>query len=272
MNDKRIKYMLNAAGLLICALWLVPLVWMVITAFKPDTAQAAPFLIPSVTLDNFKDVLHHPQANVGLWILNSTVVAVLTTAGVLILCTLAAFAFSRLQFAGKTLWFILIMAGLMIPREATLIPLYILFKDMNLLNTYFSIIAPSLAAPFGLIIMKQFFDGLPEQLFEAAKLDGCGLFRTLFVIAIPLTKPALASLGIFIFLAGWNDFLWPFLSVTDPKMVTIPIGLPVFRSQYLTGQGLTMAASALLSAPIIIVFIWFQKYIVKGIAMTGIKG
>lgn len=271
MNERWIRFTLNAAGLLLCILWLVPIVWMVITAFRAE-ASSSPFLLPVITLDHFRNVLEHPQANVVLWMANSTVVAVLTTAGVLVLCTLAAFAFSRLQFPGKTFWFFLIMAGLMIPREATLIPLYILFKDIDLLNTYFSIIAPSLAAPFGLIILKQFFDSLPESLFEAAKLDGCGLFRTLFVIALPLTKPALSSLGIFVFLAGWNDFLWPFLSVTDPKMVTIPIGLPVFRSQYLTGQGLTMAASALLAAPIIVVFIWLQKYIVKGIAMTGIKG
>jgi len=275
MKFNYVKYLINTIGIIICVAWLIPLLWMLAVTFKPDNCNTTNILnwfTPPFTLDNIKNVIGHPQANVGLWIFNSTIVAVLSTFGVLILCTLAAFAFSKINFVGKNFWFVLIMAGLMIPREATLIPLYILFKDMNLLNTYFSIIAPSLAAPFGVIILKQFFDGLSESLFEAAKLDGCSWLQMMYYIAVPLVKPALSSLGIFVFLAGWNEFLWPFISVTDPNIVTIPIGLPVFRSQYLTGQGLTMAASALLASPIIIVFVCLQKYIVKGIAMTGVKG
>jgi multiple sugar transport system permease protein len=269
------KIAINCFAYLICFLWLIPVMWMAFMAIKPETASATTmleWLKPPYTFDNFVKVIHSPSANVMLWLGNSVVVSVLSTIGVLVLCTLAAFTFSRMRFAGRSFWFWLIMVGLMVPREATLIPLYIQFRDMGLLNSYFSIIAPTLAAPFGLIIMKQFFDGIPEELFEASRMDGCGWFRTLLNIALPLCKPALASLGIFVFLGAWNDFLWPFISVTDTKMMTIPIGLPVFRSQYMTTQAMPMAASAITSIPIIIVFFMFQKFIVKGIAFTGVKG
>ncbi len=270
-----VKIILNTIGIILAISWLVPIVYMIVVAFKPETVdstQVANWFIPPFTLENFKMVINHPQANVFRWVLNSGLVSTITTSCVLVLCTFAAFAFSRIKFAGKTFWFAIIMAGLMIPREATLIPLFVLFKDMGLLGTYFSIIAPAVAAPLGVSILKQFFDGIPEALFEAAKLDGSGWLRTIFTIVIPLSKSALASLGIFIFLASWNDFLWPFISISDPKHVTIPVGLPLFKSQYLTGQGLTMAASALLAAPIMIVFLILQKHIVEGIAMTGVKG
>lgn len=275
MKINYLKIILNIIGIALAIIWLIPIAYMVVVAFKPDTVDttrvvnwfAAPF-----TLDNFKMVLEHPQADVVAWVLNSALVSIIITVSVLVLCTLAAFSFSRINFIGKTFWFAVIMAGLMIPREATLIPLFVLFKDINLLGTYFSIIVPSVAAPLGVSILKQFFDGIPEALFEAAKLDGCGWLRTIVLIVVPLSKSALASLGIFVFLAAWNDFLWPFISISDPKYVTIPIGLPLFKSQYLTGQGLTMAASALLAAPIMIVFLFLQKHIVEGIAMTGVKG
>lgn len=268
------KLTLNAVSYSLLTMFLIPLLWMALMALKPESATSTnllEWLKPPFTLSNFAKVLNSPNGNIELWIFNSFIVAALSTAGVLFLCALAAFTFSKMRFPGRTFWFWLIMAGLMVPREATLIPLYLLFRDLHMLNTYFSLIAPTLAAPFGLIILKQFFDNLPEEIFEAAKIDGCGWVRTLLVIALPLCRPALASLGIFVFLQTWNDFLWPFISVTDPDMMTIPIGLPVFKSQYMTAQAMPMAASALTSIPIILMFFVFQKYIVKGIAFTGGK-
>lgn len=268
------KIAVNAAAYLLFLLFIAPVLWMLILAMKPESVVAVSlreWLFSPYTLDNFRKVLQSTNADIKLWLTNSFIVSVLSTLGVLILCAMAAFVFSRMKFAGRTFWFWLIMAGLLVPREATLIPLYLLFRNMDMLNTYFSLIAPTLAAPFGLIILKQFFDGLPEELFEAAKIDGCGWIRTWYRIALPLCRPALASLGIFVFLAAWNDFLWPFISVTDPKIMTIPVGLPVFKSQYFSTQSLPMAASAITSIPIIVVFFIFQKYIVKGIAFTGGK-
>lgn len=270
---KKILFNIVVYGL--CLLWLVPIIWMIIVTFKPesvDVTKVANWFAQPFTLDNVKAVLDHPQADVFRWIFNSAVISITTTCGVLIICTLAAFAFSRMRFTGKNFLFVLVMIGMMVPREATLIPLYNLFQSIGRLNTRFSLIAPSLAAPFAIIILKSFFDGLPTALFEAARIDGCGWIKMCFSIAVPLSKSALSSLAILIFMQSWNDFLWPFISITKPELVTIPVGLPVFRSQYLTGMGLTMAAGALLAMPIIIVFIIFQKNIVKGVASAGIKG
>ncbi len=274
-TNKLTTVLVNGLAYLLCLVWLVPIVWMAVVALKPesvDVTRVSNWFRPPFTTENLRAVLEHPQADVFRWIANSALVAVLTTCGVLLVCTLAAFAFSRIRFPGKSLIFVLVMMGMMIPREAMLVPLYTLFQGMGLLNTFFSLIAPSLAAPFAVIILKSFFDGLPGALFEAARIDGCGWLRTCFGIAAPLSKSALSSLAILIFMQSWNDFLWPFISITDPGKVTIPVGLPVFRSQYLTGQGLTMAAGALLAFPIILVFIFFQKYIVQGVASAGIKG
>lgn len=259
----------------ICLIFLVPIVWMIVVTFKPevvDTTKVSNWFIPPFTMDNVNAVLNHPQANVFLWMQNSFLVSILNTLGVLFLCVMCAFSFSRIPFKGKNVVFLIVMIGMMIPREATLVPMYLLFMDLKLLNTYFALIAPSLAAPFAVVILKNFFDGIPGVLFEAAKIDGCSWLRMLFIIAVPLSKAAIFSLAILVFLQSWNDFLWPFISITEPKLVTIPVGLPVFRSQYLTGQGITMAAGAILSSPIILVFIFLQKYIVRGVASAGIKG
>ena len=275
MKDIKNRIAIHAAVYILCALFLIPVIWMMVVAVKPETVnttKVAAWFVPPFTGENIRNVLAHPQANVFRWIANSFLVASIITSGVLIICCLAAFSFSRIPCKGKNLVFLLVILGIMIPREATLIPLYLLFRSIRLLNSYFSLVAPSLAAPFAIIILKSFFDGLPDSLFQAAKIDGCGWLRMAFQIAFPLTKPAIASLTVLVFLQSWNDFLWPFISITDHNHVTIPVGLPLFRSQYLTGQGLTMAAGALLSVPIIVVFVFMQKHIVKGIATTGIKG
>lgn len=274
-TNKTVSFLVNGLAYLLCLVWLVPIVWMAVVALKPesvDVTRVSNWFRPPFTTENLRAVLEHPQADVFRWIANSAAVAVLTTCGVLLVCTLAAFAFSRIRFPGKNAVFVLVMVGMMIPREAMLVPLYTLFQSLGLLNTFFSLIAPSLAAPFAVIILKSFFDGMPGALFEAARIDGCGWLRTCFGIAAPLSKSALSSLAILVFMQSWNDFLWPFISITEPSKVTIPVGLPVFRSQYLTGQGLTMAAGALLAFPIILVFIFFQKHIVQGVASAGIKG
>ena len=258
-----------------CALFLIPIVWMMVVAVKPeviDTTKLYNWFIPPFTLDNIRAVMEHPQVNVFRWIGNSFIVATITTLGVLFICCITAFSFSRIRFPGKNFLLILVLVGMMIPREATLIPLYFLFSQLKLLNTQFSLIAPNIAAPFAIIVLKSFFDGLPDSLFEAARIDGCGWIRQAFQITFPLSSSAIAALSVLIFLQSWNDFLWPFISITSSRLVTVPVGLPLFRSQYLTGQGISMAAGALLSLPIIIVFIVMQKHIVKGVATAGIKG
>lgn len=267
--------LLNVLVYALCFIWLVPVIWMMVVSVKPeseDTTRIINWFTGSFTLENIRNVFAHPQANIPVWMTNSLIVSVLTMVISIGLALFASFALSKMRFRGKGPIFILIMVGMMVPKEATLLPLNALCRQLGISSTYLAIIAPSIATPFAIIILKNFFDGIPNDLFEAAQIDGCSWLRQLVVVAVPITQSAIASLAILIFLQSWNDFLWPFISITDKAMVTIPVGLPLFRSQYLTGMGLTMAAGAILAMPIIIAFVFLQRYIVQSVASAGIKG
>lgn len=272
---KSTTFLFNTLVYVLCFIWLVPVIWMMVVSIKPeseDTTKIINWFTGSFTLENIRGVFAHPQANIPVWMMNSLIVSILTMAISIGLALFASFALSKMKFRGQGVIFIIIMVGLMVPKEATLLPLNSLCQQLGISSTYLSIIAPSIAAPFAIIILKNFFDGIPSELFEAAQIDGCSWLRQLIVIAVPITQSAIASLGILIFLQAWNDFLWPFISITDQSMVTISVGLPLFRSQYLTGMGLTMAAGAILALPIIVAFVFLQRYIVQSVASSGIKG
>jgi len=274
MKNKMNKYIINISIFLLSLVWWVPIIWMIVVSFKPkssNTVDVTQWFIPPFTLDNYKYVLSNSQAAVHLWLLNSLIIAVISTIIILILCSFTAFAFSRINFFGKSFFFWFIMASLMIPGETILIPLYIQFRDLNILNTYTSLILPGIASPFGVIILKQFFDGLPQDLFDAAKIDGCGWITTMMKIALPLSKSSLSALGIFVFLGSWNNFLWPYITITEPKLMTVPVGLPFFKSQYNDDMAYPMAAGALAAIPMLVAFFMLQKHIIKGITFSGIK-
>lgn len=190
----------------------------------------------------------------------------------LVITSLAAYALSKLKFKGKGVVFLLIASGMMIPMESIIIPLYQAMAQAKLLNTYAGLIYPSLASPIGVLIMKRFYDSIPDDLIEAAVLDGAGPFERWWNICFPVSKSSMAAVGIFTFTSAWNNFLWPFLSITSEKMMTLPVGIPQFQGANLSEFTLPMTASVVASVPAIIVFIIFQKQIIKGIAMTGIKG
>jgi multiple sugar transport system permease protein len=245
---------------------------MFMTALKPGGTAVtviselikAPF-----TLDNYSYVLNN--ASIWRWTWNSLYVAIVTTVVTIVLTSLAAFALSRLKFVGRNLIFWLIIGGLMVPVEAKIIPLFQIMMDFGLINSYSALILPGLAAPLGVFIMKQFYDGIPNELVEAAKIDGAGTLRIFWSIFLPLSRSSMAALGIFTFITSWNNFLWPFLAVNEEKMMTLPVGIPTFQSAYTAELMIPMAANVLASLPAIIVFIFFQKHIIKGITMTGIK-
>lgn len=256
----------------ITILWIIPLVWVVLVSFKlqgSNVMNVSSWFHPPFSISNYIQVF--TQAPVLLWIWNSFAIAFITTILVLLLSVLCAFPFSQHRFPGSRFLFSLIALGLMIPGEALLIPLYVLFKNLNMLNSYSALILPSIAAPFGVLLMKQFFDGLPKELFEAAKIDGCSKLRMLFVIAVPLSRSALSALSIFTFLGSWNNFLWPFISTTSPNIMTIPVGIPFFNSSFHDDYTLPMAANVVVSVPVLIVFLIFQKQIIKGMSFTGLK-
>ena len=277
MKEKQTyKRLIEVLVFILAVIWWIPLLWMFIMSIKPTQIDAVAFsklLVPPFVLDNFKYILNNSQATFGLWMANSLIVSSLYMIGGLILSSFAAFAFSKIHFVGKKFWFWLIMASLMIPGEAILIPLYIQMRSLNLLNTYPALIFPALTQPLGIMILKQFFDNLPGELFEAAEIDGCGWFKMMTTIALPLSKPALATIGIFTFLHSWNDFLWPYISITDPKLMTIPVGLPFFSSQVQSTGNISyvMAACAMAALPVLVVFFCLQKYIIAGISFSGLK-
>ncbi len=277
MSKKRVlrKFTVTTLVALFSLLWWVPIIWMIGLAFKTnatDSSDLVAVLSPPYTFNNFNYVFNNGQADIILWLGNSLFVAAISTGLMLLNICFAAFAFARIPFKGKVFWFWLVMASMMIPGEATLIPLYLLFRDLKLLNTFSSLILPSLASAFSLLLLKQFYESLPNDLFDAARIDGCGWTRMLLQIAIPLSKTSLAAIGIFAFLGAWNNFLWPYISITQPKMMTISVGLPFFRSQFNSDMGYPMAANTIASVPILVVFFLLQKYIIKGIAFTGLKG
>ncbi|MFC0471767.1 carbohydrate ABC transporter permease [Halalkalibacter kiskunsagensis] len=252
--------------------WLIPIVWMFITSVTPSGSPVtviSELFKPPFTLGNYEYVINN--AMIWRWTFNSFVVATVTTILTILLTSLAAFALSRLKFKGRNVIFWIIIAGLMVPIEALIVPLFQIMIDFNLVNSYGALILPNLAAPLGVFILKQFFDGVPNELMEAAKVDGASIFRIYWKIFLPLSRSSMAALAIFTFIMSWNDFLWPFLAVNNEAMFTLPVAIPTFQSAYTAELMIPMSANVLASVPAIIVFILFQKHIIQGIAMTGIK-
>lgn len=266
-----LKVFQYSLAIFLAFLWVIPLLWVVLVSLKPDGSNvvyAFSWLSPPFTLHNYEEVL---SSQAPLWVLNSLLIALVSTSVVLFLSTLCAYPFARGRFPGRNILFALVAAGLMVPVEATLIPLYVLFRSFNMMDSLVSVILPGLAAPFGVLVMKQFIQGLPQELFDAAKIDGCNTMRIIYLIVIPLSRPAMAALGIFTFLGSWNNFLWPYISLSSPALMTVPVGVPFFSSEFGLNISLPMAANVILSIPVIVIFLFFQRYIVKGISFTGLK-
>lgn len=207
-----------------------------------------------------------------LWIWNSFFVGAVTTLLTLVLTSMAAFAFSKMRFRYRKALYLFFLAGLMVPGEAMIIPLYEIVGSMGLLDTYAGLILPGIAAPLGVIILKSFFDGVPNELIESARLDGCSDFRLYWSIVLPLAKAAVAAVGILTFIGSWNNFLWPYLAIISEALYTLPVGIPMFNSNYSETYILPMTVNAIASLPVIIAFLFFEKQIVKGVSFSGIKG
>lgn len=257
-------------------IWWIPVIWPIIVAFKPYGSPVYDLTkllsIPN-TLDNFDYVLNssRSQANMPMWMFNSFFIAIISTVGICILSICAAYSFSKFKYPGRGILFWIVMAGMMIPQQAMMIPLYLMSRSLKLLNTYWCLILPSLGSSFAVLMLKQFMDGLPMDLFEAANLDGCNSAQTLLHVVMPLTKPALFSIGIFIFLQRWNDFMWPFIAITKPELMTVAVGITFFKANTSDAMSYFMAANTLVMIPLLLIFFLCQKQLVEGIAFTGIK-
>jgi multiple sugar transport system permease protein len=256
---------------------LLPFLWMLVTCVKDqnEVFTFPPTFIPSGKWhwENFAKVL--TVENFERYFFNSCLVTASIVLGSLFINSLAAYAFARLKFPGRNGLFMLYLATMMIPFTITLIPSYVIIFKLRWLDTYRSMIVPGLASAYGIFLLRQFFLGLPTDLEDAALIDGCGRFRIYATIFIPLSRPALATLGVFTFMGTWTDFLWPYLMSNSEKVRTLEVGLLVFRKSmlgwYLMNWPLLMTASTVVLLPVVVVFLFTQRFYVKGIALTGMK-
>ncbi len=263
---------------LVTLIFFLPILWMVSSSLTPNQRvfQYPPQWIPEpATLKNYMDVFTSGRTvpiSRALW--NSSLVAVVTVLVTLGIASLAAYPLARMDFWGKNSLFILILAGLMIPWEVTFVSLFLLFHKLRWINSYQALILPSLASPFGVFLLRQFFLTIPKDLEDAARIDGCGRLRILVTIILPLARPALATLTIFIFLMSWNNFLWPLIVVTEPNMMTVPVVLAFYAATFQsTMEWGTLMATAFLSSFLpVVLFLFLQKQFVRGITLSGLKG
>ncbi len=254
-------------------LWLVPIIWSISMSFTPNELLAREIggLFPSVlTFENYGALLR--VSDVPRWFLNSMIVSTGTTLGVLALSSLAGYSLSRIDFAGKSIVTVAILAGLMVPEQAVFIPLHTMFSAWDLHNTHIALMLPRMAIPLGTFIMMQFFKAIPRDIEEAAAIDGANRFTVYLRIMLPLTIPALTTLGIFTFVLSWNDFLWPLVSATRGEMFTVTIGLASLQGNFAQSEGLgsLMTSAVVASAPMLLLFLFFQRYIVQAVK-TGTR-
>jgi multiple sugar transport system permease protein len=249
---------------------LIPFVWMVLTGLKPDSEVMSnpPTWIPSVfKWSNFARAFSaFPFAR---FLANTLWVAVAATGLQMITSTLAAYAFARLRFRGRNLLFLVYLGTLMIPQQVTIVPLFLLMRDLGWVNTFNALILPGAFNAFGVFLLRQFFLTIPQELEEAAVMDGAVRLRILCQIIVPLSGPALATLAVFTFVREWNAFLWPLIVTSSPEMRVVSVGLTLFMGQYGTEWNLLMAAATVTVLPTIAVFVLAQRYFVQGIALSG---
>ena len=253
-------------------LTLIPLVWLISTAFKPNqlVLQTPPVLIPpNPTLDNFSAFFR--QRDVERWILNSVVVTTFVTIGHVVIDTMAGYALAKLNFPGRQIIFWLILATLTIPLHVIVVPLYKMMVDWGWVNTYWGLIMPALTGVSSIFLMKQFMSTLPTSLIYAARVDACPEWRIFLKIIVPLSKPAIAVVGIFTFMGQWNSFFWPLIVTLTRDMRTLTVGLTMVRySQFDFGS--LMAGSLVAALPMFVVFLGFQRYFLSGLTVGAIKG
>jgi len=275
-NRRRLQYAVNYVIMSIVGLiFVLPLLWMVSTSLKPKRDWFAGTIqwIPSTfTLENYQKIFNNSSTPIERWFVNSLIVSIVTTVLVLLIDSLAAYAYARMEFPGRCVQFGLLLATLFLPGIMFLVPNFVTVANLGLLNSYPGVILPSLAGVFGVFFLRQFFTGIPKELEEAAELDGANKLEVFYRIILPLSKPALATLGIITFLASWNDFLWPLLILKDRNLQTLPPGLRTLQGAYTSEYGLMMAGAVIVAIPVLLIYIALQRFIVASVASTGLKG
>ena len=260
--------------IVLAALWLLPFLWSLSTSFKSeaDAAATPQTWLPAggFTLDAYRAVL--AQGNIPTWLFNSLFTSIVITLIVVATSALVAYAFSRLDFAGKKWLYVATIASIIIPPQVLIVPLFYQMLAFNMVDTYWGVILPQAIAPAMVFVLKKFFDQIPRELEEAALVDGASRLRILRQIIVPLSRPILAAVSIFVFIGAWNNFLWPFIVINDSDLMTLPVGLQTVISAYGIQYAQNMAQAVLAALPLILAFLFFQRQIIKGISTTGIAG
>jgi multiple sugar transport system permease protein len=256
----------------IALVMLLPMVWMLVTSLETvQETRLTPVLVPrSLQWQNYTQVLQLTQF--PRWFLNTVIVTVVVVIGNLLICSLAGYAFARLRFFGRDVLFVLVLATLMIPFQIVMIPTYLIVRALGMIDTLGALILPNLAGAFGIFMLRQFFRTLPVELEEAARIDGASRLGVLFKIVLPLSGPALATLAVVTFLWTWNDFLWPLVTIYAPSHMTLQLGLLTFQGAHKSNTNLLMAANVMSMLPVLALFFAAQRYFIRGIATTGLKG
>ena len=267
---RTVLYAVLLAGL---AVVVAPFVWMVLSSFKPEgeIRRVPPTWWPETfTLDNY--VRLFSQLDFPRYFVNSVLVAGLITVGNLVFCSAVGYALAKLRFPGRQVLFATVLGTLMVPGMVTFVPQFVLVSQLGLVNTYAGLVLPFLAGPFGVFLMRQYLLSIPDDLIEAARIDGAGELRIFWRVVLPLCGPALATLGILTFLSSWNSFLWPLVVATTEDKYTLPVALALFSvGQHRTSFGLLLAGAVVVVLPVIAVFLVLQRHFLRGIATTGLK-
>jgi multiple sugar transport system permease protein len=260
-------------AVILAVVWLVPLLWAFDTSLKPEpetTRSPITWLPAAPTTEAYRSVID--QGDLIRWFLNSTVVSVLVTALTLVVSVLAAYGFSRTRFPGRRVLFGLIIAGILVPPQVLIVPLFQEMTGLGLVDTYWGIVLPQVVAPVMVFVLKKFFDGISRDYEDAARVDGASRWRIVWSVMVPMSRPILVAVGIFTFIGAWNNFLWPFIVTTDPSMMTIPVGLANVQGSYGLRYAQIMASAVLGGLPLLIVHALFQRHLVRGVGDAGIKG
>ena len=263
----------NGALLALALVSLAPMAWMLSVSFMPSgqASQFPPPLLPAqITFDNYRELF----ARTGMAgnFVNSLGMSLAITLGSLLLNTLAGYAFAKLRFRGREPVFRLLLMALVIPAQVAMLPLFLLMKQLGLVNTYWGVIVPALATVFGIFLVRQYARSIPDELIEAARIDGAGELRIFFQVVLPMLKPVLVTLAIFTFMGAWNDFMWPLIVLTDQAHYTLPVALATLSREHIMDVEMMMAGAVITVVPVLALFLLLQRYYIQGLLLGSVKG
>ena len=273
MKPRLAAWVVNGALWLGAAATLFPLLWMISVSLMPGGASATsppPILPRAVTLDHYRELF--AAQHMGRFLANSIIVASSATLLALVFNGMAGYAFAKLRFRGREAMYRLLLAGLLVPAQVTMIPLFGLLKVLGLVNTYAGAIVPGVASIFGIFLVRTYALSIPDELLDAARVDGASEWRIFRSVVVPVLRPILVTLGIFVFLATWNDFMWPLIVLSDRDMLTLPVALAGLASEHVQDNELMMAGAVVTVLPVLLLFLALQRFYLRGIMAGSVKG